>query len=255
MERLRDPDQGCPWDQQQDFHSIAPHTIEEAYEVVDAIERNEPRELCEELGDLLFQVVFHSHLAQEIGWFAFADVVQQLSLKLVRRHPHVFGGESINSAQAQSLAWEKHKRQERVDKNFASELDGIANNLPALRRAQKIQKRAAQVNFDWDDAAAVCEKVQEELLEVKEALLTKNNDKITEELGDLLFSVVNLSRHVDADAETVLRSANYKFERRFRIMERIVQAKGQNLTELTKEELNAVWDKVKSEEFAPKAVK
>lgn len=248
MERLRDPQNGCPWDLQQNFQSIAPYTIEEAYEVADAIEHNDPDELCLELGDLLFQVVFHSRLAQEQGWFDFEDVVAAIRQKLIQRHPHVFSDASVESAQAQSQAWEKHKQRERENKNYASQLDGIAKNLPALNRAYKLQKRAANVNFDWDDAQDVIKKVNEEIAELEQAVKAKDTQNTREELGDLLFSVVNLTRHLDVDPETALRSANQKFERRFRKLEQRLKSTGKSIEALTIKDLNAVWDELKSEE-------
>ncbi|MDH5327358.1 MAG: nucleoside triphosphate pyrophosphohydrolase [Gammaproteobacteria bacterium] len=255
MQELRDPVNGCPWDLQQDFHTIAPYTIEEAYEVADAIEREQPQELCEELGDLLFQVVFHSHLAQERGWFQFSDVVAGICQKLVIRHPHVFGTDVKKSAQEQSVDWEKYKSHERQAKNYTSEMDGVAASLPGLLRAIKLQQRAARLGFDWKDVAGVLEKIEEEMVEIRSALEIKDPNQISEEVGDLLFSVVNLARHVQADAETVMRQANQKFERRFRRMEQMLEAQGKTIHTMAIKDLNAIWDAVKSEENRNQAVK
>lgn len=248
MARLRDPEQGCPWDVQQDFASIAPYTLEEAYEVMDAIERNVPGELCDELGDLLFQVVFHAQLATEKGWFGFDDVVAAINEKLVRRHPHVFGDEKIADAAAQTLAWDRHKAGERAAKaeGVESALDNVPLALPALVRAQKIQRRAARVGFDWTDIADVVDKLDEELQELKQALADREPlHRVREELGDLLFSGVNLARFLDADAETLLRAASRKFDRRFRLVEQLVREQQRELQACTLDELEAYWRQAK----------
>lgn len=212
MRRLRDPNGGCPWDLEQDFATIAPYTIEEAYEVTDAIERRDMVELREELGDLLLQVVYHAQMAAEAGDFTLGDVTGGIADKMVRRHPHVFGDVSVASAAAQTVAWETLKA---AEKPRAGALDGVALGLPALMRAQKLQKRAARTGFDWPDADGPRAKIVEELQEVAEA----SDDERAGEIGDLLFAVVNYARHLGVDAEAALRQANGKFERRFAAME------------------------------------
>ena len=221
MARLRDPDRGCPWDREQDFRSIAPYTIEEAYEVADAIERADMGSLKDELGDLLLQVVFHARMAEEAGLFAFDDVVAAIADKMVRRHPHVFGDVEITSVAAQNEAWEAHKAAERhAQGGAASVVDGVALALPALLRAAKISRRAARIGFDWDGARAVIPKIAEEVAEV-EAELDGNGSPaaLEEEIGDLLFAVANFARKLDVEPETALRRATAKFERRFRQVE------------------------------------
>lgn len=219
MRRLRDPESGCPWDQAQNFHSIAPYTLEEAYEVADAIERGTPDELRDELGDLLFQVVFHARMAEERSWFDFADVAASIADKLERRHPHVFGDSHVADAQAQTQAWEMHKHNERAQRGYKGVLANIPLALPALTRAAKLQKRAARIGLDWDDRAGVVAKLYEELTELQAASAADDTDALREEVGDLLFTCVNLARHLDVDAETALRSANHKFEARVRYVE------------------------------------
>lgn len=250
MAQLRDPDRGCPWDLQQDFASIAPYTLEEAYEVAEAIERNAPGDLCDELGDLLFQVVFHAQMAKEKGWFSFTDVVAAINEKLVRRHPHVFGDEEIADASEQTLAWERHKVRERADKGIAADsvLDGIPLALPALVRAQKIQRRAARVGFDWTEIAGVIHKLEEEVEELKEALSSGEPlHRVREELGDILFSGVNLARFLDADAETLLRSANGKFAARFQVVEKLAREQRRELRDCTLSELDDYWQQAKQQ--------
>jgi ATP diphosphatase len=250
MARLRDPQQGCPWDLEQDFSTIAPYTLEEAYEVAEAIERNAPDELCDELGDLLFQVVFHAQMASERGWFDFADVVNAINEKLVRRHPHVFGDEKVADASEQTLAWERHKAKERAARGVAADsvLDGVPVSLPALVRGQKIQQRAARVGFDWHDIDDVVAKLDEELTELKQALSAGESiEHMREELGDLLFSAVNLARFLKADAESLMRSANYKFDRRFRRVEQLAREAQRDLKAYSLDELEAFWQQAKSE--------
>ena len=257
MARLRNPEGGCPWDLQQDFASIAPYTLEEAYEVADAIERNQPEELCDELGDLLFQVVFHAQMAGEKGWFDFADVVNAINTKMVRRHPHVFGDESIADAEAQSVAWEQHKARERAQQG-GEESPGTLSNipvaLPALVRAQKLQRRAARVGFDWEKLDDVLEKLEEEVAELRDAISTKESrQRQCEELGDILFSCVNLARFLDADAEQVLRNANVKFTSRFSEVEKLACAAGRDLGDCTLAELEAFWQQAKRNLPTPEA--
>ncbi len=216
MARLRDPDEGCPWDREQDFRSIAPYTIEEAYEVADAIERNDLHDLRHELGDLLLQVVFHAQMADEQGAFDFAQVVDGICSKMIRRHPHVFGDRKFASSEDQRADWERHKAAERAEKGGnANVLDGISPSQPGLSRAIKLGKRAATVGFDWPDTDQVMEKVREELAELDQARHSDNREEIEEELGDLLFSMGSLARHLGVDPESALRRAAVKFESRF----------------------------------------
>ncbi len=243
MARLRDPQSGCPWDIEQDFASIAPYTIEEAYEVADAIERGDVGELRDELGDLLLQVVFHSRIAEQAGHFSLQDVIDGISDKMIRRHPHIFGeGTRRKDGHAQ---WEQIKAAERAEKKAdASALAGVALALPALLRAEKLQKRAARTGFDWPDLHGVCAKVEEELDEVRRA---EDQTEREEEIGDLLFAVTNLARHLKIDPEVALRKANSKFERRFRDME--AQA-GDTFTDLTLDAKEELWQQAKQREKA-----
>ena len=250
MEKLRDPDGGCPWDLEQDYSTIAPYTIEEAYEVADAIDRRDYEALRDELGDLLLQVVFHAQMAKEEGRFGFDDVVAAICDKMRRRHPHVFGGESIADAQAQTRAWEEHKKRERGAEAGASALDGISRGMPEWQRALKLTKRAATVGFDWPDIAPVVEKLHEELDEVRAELAQAPRDpaRLLDEVGDVLFVCVNLARHAGVDAGTALRHANAKFERRFRRMEALAREAGTPLETLTLAQQDAWWDRAKAEE-------
>ncbi len=251
MAKLRDPHGGCPWDVEQTFASIAPHTIEEAYEVADAIEKNDMAGLKDELGDLLFQVVFHAQMAKESGDFDFDGVVDSIADKMVRRHPHVFGDEKIEDAEAQTVAWEEHKRLEREagDNPRESALDGVISALPALTRAEKLQKRASRVGFDWPTAAPVAAKVREELAEVEAEIENGDQGRLLDEIGDLLFCCVNLARKLGIDPETALRQGNAKFERRFRLMEKLLAADGKKVGELPVDEvLEVYWTRAKQEE-------
>jgi nucleoside triphosphate diphosphatase len=252
MAKLRDKDAGCAWDVAQTFSTIAPYTIEEAYEVADAIQRDDMDELKEELGDLLFQVVFHSQMAREVGAFEITDVVEAINSKMVRRHPHVFGQEDARTADQQVAAWEVIKAQERAGKGTAEEpssaLDGVALALPSLLRAEKLQKRAARVGFDWTEAAPIFEKLTEETDEVREAIETGDHDKIEDELGDLLFVAANLSRRLNVDPEQALRRANAKFERRFRAMEALALDDGNEFSTLDIDAQEALWQRVKKHE-------
>jgi len=247
MEQLRDPAKGCPWDREQSFATIAPFTIEEAYEVADAIHRNDKDELQEELGDLLFQVVYHAQLAREQGWFDFGDVVASISDKLTRRHPHVFGNEVIEDADAQTAAWEAHKSNERAMKGGDEQhyLAGIPSALPALVRAAKLQKRAARAGFDWPDINGPLEKVTEELAEIHTALQQDDGDKFAEEIGDLVFTCVNVARHGNVDPEAALRNSNHKFEKRFHYMEQQLRRHGKSLDGASLEELDQYWEEAK----------
>lgn len=240
MARLRDPEDGCPWDQKQDWHTIVPHTLEEAYEVADAIESGDLEHVREELGDLLFQVVYYARFAEEEGRFNFQQLVDELTRKLIRRHPHVFPDGTLESRASDSQmseqdvknSWEALKAEERKSKQAAvSALDGVPTSLPALTRALKLQKRAARVGFDWGEAELVLDKLEEELAEIREALASGNHQAVVDEVGDFLFASVNLARHLQVDPETAVRSTNRKFERRFREVEALSQAAGHPLSE------------------------
>ena len=249
MAKLRDPLGGCPWDVEQDFKSIAPYTIEEAYEVADAIERGNINDLKNELGDLLFQVVFHAQMATEAGHFTYEDVVNAVSEKMVRRHPHVFSNAVVGSADAQTSAWEDIKAQERLESQDKSILADVPVGLPALTRAEKLQKRAARAGFDWDRPERVLDKVKEEVAEVEaETGSASDGDKdmITEEIGDLLFACANLARKWGIDPETALRRGNEKFERRFRAMETHFQDSETDMASAGIEEMEKVWTLIKS---------
>jgi ATP diphosphatase len=255
MAQLRNPHGGCPWDLEQNFATIAPYTIEEAYEVADAIERQDMASLKDELGDLLLQVVFHAQMAREAGRFDFADVADAISDKMIRRHPHVFGDDEIESATAQTVAWEEQKAKERSDAaraagRPASVLDGVTVGLPALTRALKLQNRAARVGFDWPDVFQVFAKVDEELSELKSELSTSQAtpERLQDEVGDLLFACVNLARHLKVDPEAALRHGNAKFERRFRHVEQKLNEKGRAPGEASLDEMEALWQQAKKEE-------
>ena len=254
MRRLRDPQTGCPWDIEQDFSTIAPYTIEEAYEVADAIERGAFGELKGELGDLLLQSVYHAQMADEAGHFSFADVVRTVSDKMVARHPHVFGDESREkSAEQQTKDWERIKAAERAASGQtgpARTLDGVAMGLPALMRAVKLQKRAARVGFDWPSTDEVLAKLVEEAGELTEARASLSEDEIEEEFGDLLFVVANLGRHYDVDPEAALRRANAKFTRRFAAIEDALAARGKTPAQSDLAEMDALWDAAKAAEKA-----
>jgi len=254
MERLRDPATGCPWDREQSYPTIVPYTIEEAYEVADAIERADFGALRAELGDLLFQVVFYAQMAREEGRFDFDAVAHAAADKMERRHPHVFGDATIESASAQTVAWEAHKARERAagngsDANPARVLDDVARALPALTRAEKLQKRAARVGFDWAHITQVIDKIQEEIKELEhEVAQDAPKERLVDEVGDLLFACANLARKLDVDPETALRSTNAKFERRFRRIEDWLAESGKTPSQSTLEEMDALWDRAKAEE-------
>ena len=260
MARLRDPDGGCPWDVRQTFATIAPYTIEEAYEVADAIDRNDMPDLRDELGDLLLQVVFHARMAQEQGAFAFADVVAAISDKMLRRHPHVFAGGSVEDVEAQAREWEEHKRRERdaAGHEDASALAGIARGLPEWQRALKLQKRAATVGFDWPGPEPVIAKLHEEIDEVRVEFAAvaadpgdvRARDRLEDEIGDLLFVCANVARHAKVDPGSALRRANAKFERRFRAMEALAAADGTPLSALPLQAQDRYWDRAKAAEKA-----
>jgi ATP diphosphatase len=253
MARLRTPGRGCPWDLAQDFSTIAPYTLEEAYEVADAIARGDLPGLKEELGDLLLQVVFHARMAEEKGAFDFGDVVEAITAKLVRRHPHVFADGPERTPQAVAGLWERIKAEERAQRGAApaGTLDGVPPALPALTRALRLQEKAARVGFDWDDARAVLAKIREEVDEIAAALDQDRPDAVRTEIGDLLFAVVNLARHLHADPEGLLRLANVKFMRRFGAVERALAARGRTVQEASLAELDALWNEAKAAEKPP----
>lgn len=246
MAKLRDPRDGCPWDIAQTFQSIAPYTIEEAYEVAEAIAQGDRPALCEELGDLALQVVYHARMAEEEGAFTVADVLDAINAKMIRRHPHVFGDGVVRTAEEQTRNWEEVKAQERAAKAATdhSALDGVATALPALLRAQKIQSRAARVGFDWRAAEDVVPKIHEEVEEIREAVATGDPDRIEDEVGDLLFAAVNLARKLDIDAEGALRRATAKFEHRFRAME---ETAGDAFASLDLDAKERLWQQVKKQ--------
>ncbi len=253
MKSLRNPDSGCPWDIEQKFSTIAPYTIEEAYEVADAVARDDMDELCSELGDLLFQVVYHSQMADEKGLFNFRDVTENINEKLIRRHPHVFAESEITDAKTQSIAWEAIKTQERLSKQEKAGqeqglLGGINKAMPALARAQKLQSRAATVGFDWHETQTVLDKIKEELEEVEEEINseTQSVEKIEDEIGDLLFTCVNLARHFSIDSESAVRKTNAKFEKRFAHIENTLKDQGTNLRDATLEMMDKLWNEAKT---------
>ena len=265
MARLRDPDGGCPWDLEQSFETIVPYTIEEAYEVADAIENGDMERLQDELGDLLFQVVFYAQMAGGSGGFDSGDVVAGVSDKMIRRHPHVFGDTDVADADTQTIAWESHKAKERESRanaegRQASVLDDVARGLPALLRAHKLQKRAARVGFDWTEVADVESKIDEEITELRQAVSTAESsqesrcrDAIAEEFGDVLFSLVNYARHLGVEPETAMRDANAKFERRFRDVESEMTAAGRDLRRVSLSEYDKAWERAKARERNPQS--
>lgn len=258
MAALRAPQTGCPWDIEQDFKTIAPYTIEEAYEVADAIQRGDLDDLREELGDLLLQVVYHAQMAEEAEEFAFADVVEAITTKMIRRHPHVFGDETARSAGMAKGMWEKIKAEEKAEKRQArlargldpedhgkGYLDGVPVNLPALTRALKLQEKAARVGFDWGEAAPILDKIEEEIAELREALSSGDTASIKDEFGDTLFALVNLGRHLKLDSEAALSGTNDKFRQRFHHVEQALKDKGHSLEAATLEEMEALWQQAK----------
>ncbi|MDX8442845.1 nucleoside triphosphate pyrophosphohydrolase [Mesorhizobium australafricanum] len=259
MAALRAPKTGCPWDIEQNFSTIAPYTIEEAYEVADAIARGDFDDLREELGDLLLQVVYHAQMAEEIGEFAFGDVVEAITTKMIRRHPHVFGDEKARSAGMAKGMWEKIKAAEKAEKRDAriargldpedhgkGYLDSVPVALPALTRALKLQEKAARVGFDWSEAAPILDKIEEEIGELREALATGDAAPIKDEFGDMLFAVVNLGRHLKLDSEAALSGTNEKFRSRFHYVEQALEASGSSLEKATLDEMEALWQQAKS---------
>jgi nucleoside triphosphate diphosphatase len=251
MAALREPDRGCPWDKEQSFDTIAPYTIEEAYEVADAIARRDLAALPEELGDLLFQVVYHARMAEEAGLFGFADVARTIADKMVRRHPHVFDNAAMRDAAMQTAAWEAQKSAERAARAETGTLAGVPAGLPALTRAAKLTARAARVGFDWPDAAAVLEKLDEEVAELRAELPAGDPARLGDEVGDLLFVLANLARKLDLDPEACLRRANLKFSSRFNKMEQAADRAGKGLSEMSLEDMELEWKNVKrNERFA-----
>jgi tetrapyrrole methylase family protein/MazG family protein/ATP diphosphatase len=247
MVRLRDKETGCAWDVEQDFASIAPYTIEEAYEVFDAIQREDWGELKDELGDLLLQVVFHAQMAEEAGLFDFQAVAASINEKMIRRHPHVFADAAVRDSAQQTIAWEEQKAAERAASGKGEGvLDNLPLALPALKRAQKLQKRAARVGFDWPDAERVIDKIEEEMDEVREAMAEGDAEHIAEEIGDLLFVCTNLGRKLDVDVEDATRRANAKFEKRFRYIEAQLAAQGRSPDDATLEEMEDLWTEAKA---------
>lgn len=249
MSSLRNPQTGCPWDIKQTFQTIVPHTLEEAYEVADAIERGEMAELKDELGDLMFQVVFYAQMAKEQKLFDFDDVVKGINDKLIRRHPHVFADEKFEDEGGLNEAWEVSKsseRNQRCSAQTASILAGVANALPALKRSQKLQQRAARAGFDWPNIAPVFDKVEEEIEEIKQAIEQNNQQHIKEEIGDLLFACVNLARHLQVDSEEALRMGNSKFEKRFYYIEETLANMGKQMQQCSLQQLEEIWQQSKN---------
>ncbi|RYC17302.1 nucleoside triphosphate pyrophosphohydrolase [Ciceribacter ferrooxidans] len=259
MAALRNPETGCPWDIVQTFETIKPYTIEEAYEVADAIERNDPDDLCEELGDLLLQVVFHARIAEEAGLFSFGDVVEAITRKMIRRHPHVFAVSDASTPEAVKVQWDTIKAEEKAERSEKRRRRGVAEehhdghlgtvqrSFPALTEAIKLQERAAKVGFDWSEAAPILDKIEEEVGELREALAEGRPEKITDELGDLIFALVNIGRHVGADPEQALRGTNTKFRRRFRYIEKSLDASGETLEDASLPRMEELWQAAKGE--------
>lgn len=256
MARLRNPKDGCPWDLEQNFQTIAPHTLEEAYEVVDAIEQNNPAAIKDELGDLLFQIVFHAQIAREAGLFDFDQIANHVSDKMIERHPHVFGDRNAHTAEAVLNNWENDKAKKReaalrASGGMPSALDGVTAALPASTRAVKLQNRAARVGFDWPEARDIIAKIREEIAELEAEIGTHDNhDAIEDEFGDVFFAVINLARRLKVDPETSLRRTNRKFERRFRGIEERLAAQGRDIKTATLDEMEKLWNDVKAEERA-----
>lgn len=258
MAALRNPETGCPWDIVQTFETIKPYTLEEAYEVADAIERGDMHDLCDELGDLLLQVVFHARMAEEAGTFSFGDVVHSITAKMIRRHPHVFAVSDASTADAVKIQWDDIKQQEKREREArrarhgltedfkAGHLGTVQRSFPALTEALKLQERAAKVGFDWSQPEPILDKIEEEIAELREALKTKDRKKVADELGDLIFAVVNIGRHVNADLEQALRGTNTKFRRRFNYIETSLEKQDRSLDEATLDQMEALWQAAKA---------
>lgn len=263
MAALRHPETGCPWDIVQTFETIKPYTIEEAYEVADAIERKDPDDLCEELGDLLLQVVFHARIAEEEGLFSFGDVVEAISAKMIRRHPHVFARSDADTPEAVKAQWDTIKQQEKAERlarraarGSAADLDtgylgSVQRSFPALTEALKLQERAAKVGFDWSEAAPILDKIEEEIGELREALAEKRPEKVKDELGDLIFALVNIGRHVGAEPEQALRGTNTKFRNRFSYIEKSLEASCETLDGASLERMEELWQAAKTVKAVP----
>ena len=245
MSLLRDKDNGCEWDKEQTFETIAPYTIEEAYEVADAIERNDFEDLKAELGDLLFQIVFHSEMAKEKGLFTIEDVIDELNSKLIRRHPHVFNDGDVKDAKDSLKIWEDVKAEERLSKNLNSVMDDVPKNLPSLTRTKKLQKRATRVGFDWSNSKQILEKIDEEIAELKDEDTKLNKEGIAEEIGDIFFTLIRFSGYHDLEPEDIIRKTNLKFENRFRKMENEAKSMKTSLDKMNLEELEKLWQKIK----------
>ncbi|MCM2292838.1 nucleoside triphosphate pyrophosphohydrolase [Allorhizobium sp. BGMRC 0089] len=258
MAALRQPETGCPWDIVQTFETIKPYTLEEAYEVADAIDRNDPDDLCEELGDLLLQVVFHARIAEEAGLFSFGDVVEAITRKMIRRHPHVFARSDADTPDKVKAQWDAIKKEEKAERATrraargtaevlnAGHLGSVPRNFPALTEALKLQEQAAKVGFDWAEAEPILDKIEEEIGELREALQTGQQDRIKDELGDLIFALVNIGRHVKSEPEEALRGTNLKFRRRFAYIEQQLSAAGESLTEADLTRMEALWQEAKT---------
>jgi len=259
MARLRDPKTGCPWDLEQSFKTVAPYTLEETYEVVEAIEQDNPKAIKDELGDLLFQIVFHAQIGKEAGLFTFDDIANHVAEKMIERHPHVFGDRDAKTADSVVTNWEadkaaKREAQAKAENRSLSILDGVTTSLPATSRAVKLQNRAARVGFDWTNAQDIIAKIKEETAELEAELgIDKNQDAIEDEFGDLFFALVNLARRLKVDPETALRRTNRKFERRFREIETRLKAQGKDITTSTLDEMELLWIEIKTEEKQEKA--
>lgn len=257
MARLRDPKGGCPWDLEQDFKSIAPHTLEETYEVVEAIEQGKPSAIKDELGDLLFQIIFYAQMGREAGLFDLDQIANHAADKMIERHPHVFGDRDANTAHAVLTNWENDKAKKReaaADGKPISALDGVSTALPASTRAVKLQNRAARVGFDWPEARDIIDKIREEITELEAEIdASDNHDAVEDEFGDVFFAVINLARRLKVDPETALRRTNRKFERRFRGIEDRLTAEGRHIKDASLEEMERIWNKVKAEERKAKS--
>lgn len=250
MRTLRDPQKGCPWDRDQTINTIMPYTLEEAYELADAVDRNDMQGLCGELGDLLFHIVYYAQIASEQGLFDFRQITSRINLKLRERHPHVFAGSRVDTAEEQSVEWEKIKRGERKQhKNHSSLLDGINHAQPAMSRAHILQKRAASAGFDWDGTDGVFDKIKEEVLELRNAVQSgRGREVVEEELGDVLFACINLARHTSIDPESALRKTNHKFERRFRYIEQELASAGRDIVDVSLDDMELLWEQAKESE-------
>lgn len=246
MAQLRDPENGCPWDLQQNFKSILPYTLEESYEVADAIDRDDMDDLKEELGDLLFQSVYHAQMAAEQNLFDIYDVIKTVTTKMISRHPHVFGDQTARNAQDVQAIWEKRKEDEKPE--TASALDGVPDALPALLRAQKLQKKAAKTGFEWTDSESILDKLEEELQEMRKAVAEGTLNEKADELGDLFFVLTNLARHLNLNAEEALRQCNHKFERRFRGMEEDLKNEKRSFSDMTLDDMTSLWNAQKCKE-------